>query len=483
MPFVPPWIQAPDVLGAIRAGSGVGLQIREQNTADAVAAQRLRQAQDEMFLKAQQQSIDSAAQAERLRQTQQELFQRAQKAQAENDIRQQQLSQQQQEQNAILGLKQSEEGRQQNLFNQQAKFAETVRNMPLPGGPEFEALSPQDKKAALEARDQSLLQQAPQDVLPKLLEMQQAERQRREDRMMMMQGMQNRMLLQGAQRLENSTGLPVLDESGMAIDPAKKAAALEFSNKQAKYKMTAPQLRAAEQEIANMELETGKTFSPEERAQAINVLATYGNKNPTLEADTRSKLNVAEYAVSSASQLLDEVTNNPKVKYGPGRFKLDQKTGEWLGGDPEASKIGQLYNTLFAKQAFTQGGKQLTATEIEQIKAQIGNPSDANFVSKLKTALGQYTQDLGRNVRDLQSRHLDLFPGYRDEISRWVNQYQTTKDKYGVKTSPNFPEPLRSSGFTASSPTAIPPATERKVGQPYTNQFGVTKIWTGTGWK
>lgn len=229
---------------------------------------------------------------------------------------------------------------------------------------------------------------------------------------------EKRMLLSSALQVERNTGEKVVGQD-LTVDEAARQRA---NAKNAALKLSAP-IRTAESLIGDMETLLGRKMTDEEKALNRSVLTTNGNRAPVLDPATRSQLNVAEYAVDATERLLNEIKKHPEVKFGPGIFTFNQKTGEWIGADPETSKIAQLYNILYAGQAFAKGGKALTGTEIQTIRSEIGQPTNVNFVSQLETARGQYISNLGKGIRDLQDRHFDVFPTYRDHLKRLEEQF------------------------------------------------------------
>lgn len=164
---------------------------------------------------------------------------------------------------------------------------------------------------------------------------------------------------------------------------------------------------------------------------------------------------MAEYASDATQKLVDEIAKHPDVKFGPGVFTFDVKKGEWVGGDPEASKILQLYNTLYAGQAFAQGGKTLTPTEVENVKNQIGNPTQSNFVDKLKTAQLGYLENLGLSVRTMQDKGFTAFPAYQDWSKRLQTQYEDGLKKNKLTPSGAFAAPLSFGGSQTNAPTSV----------------------------
>lgn len=248
----------------------------------------------------------------------------------------------------------------------------------------------------------------------------------------------------------------IVTENGFPVtDPEKVAEAHAKATEMAAKRLDPPEVRKALRTIDAMERLSGRQWTPDEKDETFVVFSTSGTKAPTLSSDAASKINVAEYASDAAAKLRDEIAAHPEVKFGPGVFKFNKALGEWTSSDPEASRIAQLYTTLYAGQAFAQGGKAVTGHEAKLISEQIGDPTQTNFPQKLATAHQQYVENLGKSVRDLQDRKFDVFPTMKDYVGRLANQYETMTQKYGIKPSENFAAPR------AVSPSA--PPTKKKL--------------------
>lgn len=400
-----PWLMPPNYLAAMQAGAGLGLQLRQQREAEINAAQRLRLAQDELLARTLREREENAArmalasQDNALRVAQ---MQRASEA-ANRDAMMER---------ARLGLATGREMREQSLFNQEAQFAQAAR-------------------AGVPASQ--LLRFAPQDQIASILNQQQAKE-------VAGQVGRERAKLASLMSLQNQTGIDVVDPETGNVNPTNFQKALEKKQELNLLRATPAAVKTSDAIIAAMEEETGEKLSEADKAKTQQMLLTSGNRTPTLDTDTRSRINVAEYGLSATDQLIKAIEQNPKVRFGPGLFRLDVATGKWTGNDPEAAKIAQLYSQLYAGQAFAQGGKALTKNEVQLIRDQIGDPTDATFLANLKQAERKYTQDLGLVTRQLQDRGFDSFPSYRKWLDRLSKQYEAGVKRSGVSGSFAAPE-------------------------------------------
>lgn len=399
MATIAPWIVPPDYLGAIRSGAGLGLQLRQQSDAEAQAAERLRLANEELIYKAQQDQVANQLRANQAMAEnqirQQQLAQQAAAQQAENELKYSQLGQQAEAQSFAQQLKQAEENRAANLFNQQAQFAELARNQVLPGGGDFESLTPDEQNQMLaKAKRQNfeeLLRNAPQDVLPSLLS---------KEITAGYQGNMSRGLMTYYAQLGAKTGETILDPTSPdGIDRAALERATQKMGGEGgivrRGQMTVNEKQA--EDYANQVKEQNPNISDQElQLEKQRYIASKGDaaKIPT---DTLKKIEAGDTIIQGLNTALDNVEKF-NAKFGPNAFdqftgpiegriqKLKSKYGNLSKEDEIAAR--QIWSSIAQiEQAYRQAnfGTALTANELNQFKNIVEDPTSTAFIPTLRS--------------------------------------------------------------------------------------------------
>lgn len=446
---IAPWLVPTDVLGAIRSGSSVGLQVRQQAEAE-------RQAQIANALAQQQAEAANAQAAERLRLAHEQLFQQAQQEQAAQQAKNE-------ESQALLGLKQSEEMRQQSLFNQAQAFSQLAKSQVLPGGGDFTGMTPEEQGQATHVMQQrnlnELFQNAPPDVLPKLLTREIAPETA---------GGVSRGLMTYYAQLGADTGENILN-ANMPGGIDQQALGRAVNKKGGAGGIVQTRLKTAQQKNASDYSTWLSSQYPDKPKSEIDAeVKRYVSGGPgAVNAPTFivKDATAADKLVVGLDQTFDQVQKFNE-KYGAGAFEkyvgpwegritsVEKKFGQ-LGTDEKRDLQGILSSIAQVKQAFklTNYGTALSTGEREDFKNIVETPTSNAFIPTL--------QSFRNTTRNLLQNTLSVYPD-----------------------APNIPPVLRERYFRSGSqsgPAGIPAPDQREVDKTYPTPRGPMK-WTGTGW-
>lgn len=153
------------------------------------------------------------------------------------------------------------------------------------------------------------------------------------------------------------------------------------------------------QRNARAAVETGVAggFIPEaDRDQAMATFEQSGGRAPAMPTAQRDSVEGHLRRINGLKPLNDQVAAlgaDAAGTFGPMDFRVKTALGSIGGKDNPARAIEQSYKKVSSGEAFAQGGKQLTQTELNAIITQVGKPTDGDFAARLNQYDGTVRRD------------------------------------------------------------------------------------------
>lgn len=153
------------------------------------------------------------------------------------------------------------------------------------------------------------------------------------------------------------------------------------------------------QKNARASVETGVQggfIDPTDKDQAMAMFEANGGRAPQMPSAQRDAVEGHLRRINGLKPLQDQVAAlgpDAAGTFGPLDFRAKTAMGSILGQDNPARAIEQSYKKVSSGEAFAQGGKQLTQTELDAIIKQVGKPTDGDFPARLSQYEGSVRRD------------------------------------------------------------------------------------------
>lgn len=374
---IAPWLQGPNVLGALQAGSSVGLQIAAQRE----AAQR---AADAYALQARQQAASEAQAAERLRLAHDELFQQA---------RQQEIAQQ---------FKADEFAQQRQRFDlaqqRQAMLDEANKQFGSTLGAGLQGESPDVLGAFSKAAIAAPLAEGAQKLDIDSIFNAQNRKQNN--------GYQQAALI----RLEQQTGIPIPRLPDGTPEPNAYAKALQKSGAMAETKMLTSVQRRAKDYVESVK-RMNPNISDSDLAEQEDMYVSSNGESAKVPPKELTVITAGDQLATGLDQALKSVAAF-NAKFGKDAFdqfqgsfdnrlfNLRRKFGKKFTAEDEieARKIFQSVDQVAQAYRLANFGSALSASEQKLFDKIIESPDSASFIPTLEGAVSTTKKIIGNKM-------------------------------------------------------------------------------------
>lgn len=226
------------------------------------------------------------------------------------------------------------------------------------------------------------------------------------------------------------------------------------------------------------------------QAQGEALKATYAAQRKAIDLAQSEASNAvqAKQQAQSLMGLMFDKDGKPKISGGPmgpeiARFAaMAQQAGfspkfvqDMTGTDPAAVGALQKFTTIMGSELARQELAGSPVRQMEFMRFLDSVPSEKQLPEAFKWIIEHSIIPKADAQMGAYESIADADPT-KDNVQKKLYEY--SKNNPWARSGAPGETPARS-----GSPTAIPPANERNIGQTYTNANGVKAAWTGSGWR